>query len=391
MNESFCVSCHPSSEGLHYSLRTVQLVLSWLYHSSLQLPLTVKRRLMESEPDTSLSFAIVGCGRIAQRHAKHIDNVGHLVAVCDVLEERARDLGSAYNAEVYSSLEDMLAKATEVDVVSICTPNGLHAEHTIAAVRAGCHVLCEKPMALTVADCGRMITEAEKANKRLFIVKQNRFNPPVAAIKNAVDSGWLGDIYSVQLNCFWNRHRKYYQSSPWRGTEALDGGVLFTQFSHFVDIMYWIVGDVESVSAVSENLNHVDTTDFADTGVISMRFVNGALGGIHYTTNAHGGNMEGSITIFGENGTVKIGGQYLNELEYQDIADHEIMGLKQSAGANDYGTYQGSMSNHDKVYENIVRVFSGDEQASTVGYEGLKTVEIIEKIHTASREVSPAL
>jgi predicted dehydrogenase len=228
-----------------------------------------------------------------------------------------------------------------------------------------------------------MITEAEKANKRLFVVKQNRFNPPVAAVKEAVESGRLGRIYNVQLNCFWNRHEQYYESSSWRGTKKLDGGVLFTQFSHFIDLLYWLVGGVKDVRAVAKNFNHVETTEFPDTGAVTLEFRNGAIGGVHFTTNAHGGNMEGSITIFGEKGTVKIGGQYLNELEYQDISDYRIEGLKKSSGANDYGDYQGSMSNHDKVYENLVNVFCGDEEAATVGYEGLKTVEIIECIHDA--------
>jgi predicted dehydrogenase len=344
---------------------------------------------MGSEPTSSINFSIVGCGRIAQRHAKHISSVGNLTAVCDVAEERASELAEAHDATPYTDLDDMLRHAEDADVVAICTPNGLHAEHTIRAVRTGYHVLCEKPMALSVSDCGRMITEAEKANKRLFVVKQNRFNPPVAAMKAAVEQGHLGRIYSIQLNCFWNRHQQYYRNSDWRGSAELDGGVLFTQFSHFIDLMYWVVGDVVEAQAVTDNFKHEETTEFADTGVVTLQFRNGALGGIHFTTNAHGGNMEGSITLFGENGTIKVGGEYLNELEYQDIADHTIEGLKESTGANDYGTYTGSMSNHDKVYENLVRVFRGDEEASAVGYEGLKTVEIIEKIHDAV-EAGPA-
>ncbi|WP_263808897.1 Gfo/Idh/MocA family protein [Salinibacter sp.] len=346
---------------------------------------------MRNKQTSSVNFAIVGCGRIAKRHARHISNVGQLKAVCDVIEERAEDLGGEYGADVYTDLDDMLREATDVDIVSVCTPNGLHAEHTIRAVRGGYHVLCEKPMALSVADCGRMITEAEKANKRLFVVKQNRFNPPVAAVKDIVDGGRLGKIYSVQVNCFWNRHQQYYEDSSWRGLKELDGGVLYTQFSHFIDIMYWIVGDVERTQANMHNFNHVETTEFPDTGVVTIRFRNGAIGGIHFTTNAHGGNMEGSITIFGEKGTVKIGGQYLNELEYQNLSGPAIEGVKTSAGANDYGTYQGSMSNHDKVYENLISVFRGDEEAATVGYEGLKTVEIIENIYSTVQSKPPVM
>jgi predicted dehydrogenase len=344
---------------------------------------------MEDQQKSPIRFAIVGCGRIAQRHAKHIENVGQLSAVCDIVEDRAVELGEEYEAEAYTNLDTMLHDAKEVDVVAVCTPNGLHAEHTVRALQAGYHVLCEKPMALSVKDCGRMITEAEKANKRLFVVKQNRFNPPVAAVKDVVDSGRLGQIYSVQVNCFWNRYQQYYEQSSWRGSEDLDGGVLYTQFSHFIDLVYWIVGDVEQAQANMKNFNHVETTEFPDTGVVTLRFRNGAIGGIHFTTNAYGGNMEGSITIFGEKGTVKIGGQYLNELEYQDLSGTPIEGVKTSAGANDYGTYKGSMSNHDKVYENLVSVFRSDNEAATVGYEGLKTVEIIEDIYSAVQSRSP--
>jgi len=332
--------------------------------------------------DSDINFAILGCGRIGQRHAQHIQRVGVLSAVCDIEEARASKLADEYCAEPFTEPEAMFSQSPHVDVVAICTPSGLHAQHSIRAIQSGFHVLCEKPMALSVRDCGRMIMEAEKANKRLFVVKQNRFNPPVAAVKDVVESGRLGQIYSVQVNCFWNRHQQYYRESSWRGTEELDGGVLFTQFSHFIDVMYWIVGDVEHARVATKNFNHVDTTEFADTGVVTLQFRSGAIGGIHFTTNAHGGNMEGSITLFGEKGTVKIGGQYLNELEYQDLAGHTIEGVRTSASANDYGTYQGSMSNHDKVYENLVRVFRGDEEAATVGYEGLKTVEIIEKIYS---------
>jgi predicted dehydrogenase len=333
-----------------------------------------------------INFAIVGCGNIGKRHAKHISNVGKLLAVCDVKEERADKLSDEYNCTAYFSLDEMLKKESRVDIVAICTPNGLHAKHTVKSLRAGYHVLCEKPMALSVADCGRMLTEAEKANKRLFIVKQNRFNPPIAAVKQLIDEGRLGKVLSVQVNCFWNRHKEYYNSSDWKGSLELDGGTLFTQFSHFVDIMFWLIGDIENVWAFTKNQNHHDTIEFEDTGVVGFEFANGAIGGLSYTTNAYGGNMEGSITLFGKKGTVKIGGEYLNELEYQNIEDYEIANLKTSAGANDYGTYKGSMSNHDKVYENIVQVFSNDGVATTVGYEGLKTVEVIEKIYNATRD-----
>ena len=272
----------------------------------------------------------------------------------------------------------------EIDVISVCTPNGLHAEHSIKAFRHGIHVLCEKPMAISVFDCGEMIKEAEKYNKRLFVVKQNRYNPPVRAIKQALDENRLGKILSVQLNCFWNRNTDYYSKSEWKGTNKLDGGTLFTQYSHFIDLLYWMFGDIKRVEAITRNLNHEKIIEFEDTGVVVMEFYNGIIGTINYTVNSYGKNMEGSLTIFGEKGTVKIGGQYLNELEYQNIEDYKITGIPEGNPPNNYGQYVGSMSNHDKVYENVKDVLVNNGSIGTNGFEGLKTVEIIDKIYTAA-------
>lgn len=327
-----------------------------------------------------LRFAIVGCGRIGNRHAGHINNNGTLTAVCDIEFGKAETLAKEYNAKPYAAIEDMLANEPEIDLVAICSPNGLHAEHTIQSLKAGFHVLCEKPMAINVYDCGEMIKVAERANKRLMIVKQNRFNPPVEAVKKIIDEGKLGKIYSAQLNCFWNRNPDYYKNS-WKGTLDLDGGTLYTQFSHFVDLLYWMVGDVKNVEAFGGNFHHQGITEFDDNGAIALEFYNGALGTINYTVNSHGKNMEGSLTIFGEKGTVKIGGQYLNELEYQNIEGYKVENLPEGNTANNYGQYQGSMSNHDKVYENVVEVLTNDGVISANGFEGLKTVEIIDKIY----------
>jgi len=330
-----------------------------------------------------LQFGIIGCGRIAQRHAEHINKLGKLVAVCDIDEKKAEALAKKYNAEAYVNIDSLLKSHSNINVISICTPNGLHAEHSIKALNAGFHVLCEKPMAITVDDCSRMINAAEKANKQLFIVKQNRFNPPVAAVKKIIEEGRLGKIYSVQLNCFWNRNEDYYKNS-WKGSKDLDGGTLFTQFSHFIDLLYWMIGDVQEVKGYIANLNHMGIIEFEDTGVIAMKFFNGAIGTINYTVNSYQKNMEGSLAIFGEYGTVKIGGQYLNELEYQEIKNYKIDNLPPGNPANNYGQYQGSMSNHDKVYQNVIEVLNGNGVVATSGFEGLKTVEIIEKIYNAA-------
>ena len=332
---------------------------------------------------TGFRFGIVGCGRIAQRHAEHIVKVGQLTAVCDTDIAKAKTLGDQYGAQSFGSLEEMLGALPDLDIISVCTPNGLHAAHSIQALKAGMHVLCEKPMALSVKDCSAMIHAAERANKRLFIVKQNRFNPPVMAVKELIDQGKLGKIYSVQLNCFWNRNADYYKNS-WKGTKELDGGTLYTQFSHFIDLLYWFLGDVESLDAHIGNYDHQGLIEFEDTGVVILKFLNGAIGTINYTVNAYKKNMEGSLTLFAEKGTVKIGGQYLNELEDQSLDGNPISNLPPGNPPNNYGQYFGSMSNHDKVYQNLVDVLSGQGAIATSGMEGLKTVEIIEKIYKSA-------
>jgi UDP-N-acetyl-2-amino-2-deoxyglucuronate dehydrogenase len=330
-----------------------------------------------------IKFGIVGCGRIAQRHAEHIHNKGVLLAVCDIEKEKANKLADTVSAKPYYSLEEMLASETEIQVVAVCSPNGLHAKHSIQILSAGYHVLCEKPMAISVHDCGQMIQAAEKANKRLFAIKQNRYNPPVAAVKKVIDEGRLGNIMSVQLSCFWNRNPDYYNNS-WKGTLALDGGTLFTQFSHFVDLLYWLIGDVKTAKAFLGNYDHKGIIEFEDTGAVILEFYNGAIGTINYTVNSYQKNMEGSLTIFGDKGTVKIGGQYLNELEYQNICDYKIENLPEGNKPNNYGNYVGSMSNHDKVYDNLIEVLQHNASITTNSFEGLKTVEIIEKIYKSA-------
>lgn len=334
-----------------------------------------------------LKFAIVGCGRIAQRHAEHIKNTDGclLVACCDIIENKAIELAEKHGTSHHLSMDEMLLNA-DIDVISICSPNGLHAEHSIKGLQSGQHVLCEKPMALSSYDCGEMIQAAEKANKRLFIIKQNRYNPPVKAVKDLISNGKLGKIFNIQLSCFWNRNEDYYKNS-WKGTKELDGGTLFTQFSHFIDLLFYLNGDIKETRAFGENFNHKNIIEFEDTGVVALKFKNGALGTINYTVNSFRKNMEGSLTIFAEKGTVKIGGQYLNELEYFEVADMEKPPeLEKGNKANNYGQYQGSMSNHDKVYQNIVQVLKYNASITTNMFEGLKTIEIIENIYEQIHE-----
>ncbi|MEO5364944.1 MAG: Gfo/Idh/MocA family oxidoreductase [Magnetococcus sp. WYHC-3] len=337
---------------------------------------------------TPLNIALIGCGRIGGRHVGHITSMARLAAVCDVVPERAEAIGRAQGVPWYADTASLFREqAGSIDVAAVCTPNGWHARNAIEAFKAGCHVLVEKPMAITVAECGEMIKAGERASRRLFVVKQNRYNPPVEALKKLLDAGTLGRVYSVHLNCFWNRNAQYYQDS-WKGTRAMDGGCLYTQFSHFIDLLYWLVGDVKEARAFTDNFCHQDTVEFEDAGVVALRFHNGTLGSVNFTINSHGKNMEGSLTLFCEHGTVKIGGQYLNELEYQNIRDHVIQGLAEGRPPNQYGHYVGSMSNHDMVYRNLIDTLTGHAVIGTAGYEGLKTVEIIDKIYTAARHGS---
>lgn len=327
-------------------------------------------------------FAIIGCGRIAQRHAEHIAQQGILQAVCDVIPERAIALADKYQAIPYFSIEDLLKKE-KPDVVSICTPNGLHVHHTILALNHGSHVLCEKPMAITVSDGKKMIDTANQAGKKIYVVKQNRYNPPVTAVKKLLEENKLGTIVSFQLNCFWNRSPEYYKDN-WRGTLNQDGGTLFTQFSHFIDLLYWFLGDIRKVVGWRLNDLHKGIIEFEDCGMALIEMKNGSIGTLHYSINSFEKNMEGSFTLLGEKGTVKIGGEYLNELDYFSVLNETKPVLLSGNSANNYGFYEGSMSNHGKVYENLIRALNDPGHIMLEATEALKTVEIIENIYGAS-------
>jgi UDP-N-acetyl-2-amino-2-deoxyglucuronate dehydrogenase len=326
------------------------------------------------------TFLLIGCGRIAQRHIVYIKQVGKLIAVCDINQEKAISIAENTSAEWYHDYAEMFRKHATASVVVICTPNGLHAKQSIDALNAGFNVLCEKPMAINSNDVSAMLMASEKNERRLFVVKQNRFNPPVQAVKRILTENRLGKIYSIQLTCFWNRPVDYYADS-WRGTRMLDGGTLFTQFSHFIDLLYWYFGDVHVISAVTKNAAHGKHIEFEDEGVALLQLNNDIIGTLNYSVNTWQKNMEGSLTIIGEKGTVKIGGEYLNKLEYQCIDEYKMEELSIGNAANEYGTYKGSMSNHGEVYKNLIATLNGTEPMATNGYEAGKTVEIIEEIY----------
>jgi predicted dehydrogenase len=330
-----------------------------------------------------IKFGIIGCGNIGKRHAKHIfeHEEGVLVGVYDIVLERSKVISDQYNCFCFSSFEDLLN--SDVDIINICTPNGLHSEHSIQSLNSAKHVLVEKPMALKSVDCENMVHAALKMNKQLFVVKQNRYNPPVVALKKLIKDNKLGKVYFVAINCFWNRNEDYYKSSDWKGTKTLDGGTLFTQFSHFVDILYYLFGDITDIQGKTINANHKKLIDFEDTGAFTFKFTNEGLGSFNYTTSSFNKNMEGSILVFSENGTIKIGGQYLNSIDY-DCSNWEALDItEESNNPNDYGTYQGSMSNHDKVIDNVINTLNGRSVIMTNAMDGMKVVDIVERVYSA--------
>jgi predicted dehydrogenase len=279
-----------------------------------------------------------------------------------------------------------MLRRNETDVLCVCTPNYLHEPHAIAGIEAGCHVVVEKPMAISVASCERMIAAAEQHNRIIFAIKQNRYNPPVQEVKKLMAAQELGKIYMLQVNCFWNRGDAYYTESDWRGKKDKDGGCLFTQFSHFVDILYYLNGPIQNAEGLIANFAHLHNTEVEDTGSFVMKAENGAIVNFNFTTCAYERNMEGSITIFAERGTLKIGGQYLNTIEYQQLAGAALPNINISAKSNDYGLYQGSMSNHDKVIQNVVDVLHHNKPIMTSAQDGRNVVKIIEQMYAGVRK-----
>ncbi len=336
-----------------------------------------------------IKFTIVGCGHIGKRHASMIVGNPHceLVACCDIKPKE--ELGiEGHDVPFFSCIEDLLASDLEYDVVVIATPNGHHESQALMALDKNKHIVIEKPMALTKAGAERVIFKALHKHKQVFCVMQNRYSPPSVWLKNLLDSNTLGRIFMVQINCYWNRDDRYYKPdtngrpTTWHGTADLDGGTLFTQFSHFIDLMYWYFGDITNIKARFEDFTHQTTTDFEDSGFVSFDFVDGGMGTLNYSTAVWNKNLESSITVIAEHGSLKVGGQYMNEVEYCHIKDYQMPKLAESNPPNDYGVYKGSAANHHYVYENIVDVLKVNGSITTNALEGMKVVDIIERIYS---------
>ncbi len=334
-----------------------------------------------------IKFVVIGAGHIGKRHAEMIrrEEESELIAFVDI---RSQEECAAQDFDVpfFTTMEELFESGLAFDVANICTPNGLHAVQCLSALNNQKHVVCEKPMALSKADCEKIIFKSLQMSKQVFCVMQNRYSPPSQWMKEIVENNILGEIFMVQLNCYWNRDDRYYKKGGWKGTADLDGGTLFTQFSHFIDIMYWLFGDIKNIKGKFADFTHAESTSFEDSGIVNFDFINGGIGCINYSTSVALQNLESSITIIGSKGSVKLGGQYMNEVEICQIEDYQMPELAPVNPANDYGPYKGSAANHNYVIKNVIDTLKGRSSATTNALEGLKVVEIIERIYKVRNE-----
>ncbi|HEY5022739.1 MAG TPA: Gfo/Idh/MocA family oxidoreductase [Gemmatimonadaceae bacterium] len=333
-------------------------------------------------PEKTFRIALVGCGRISKNHFEAIDKIDglELVAVCDADPERAKRAGEEWKVPWFTSYEKMLAESN-ADVVTIATPSGLHPEQGVAAANAGKHVVMEKPMAISLTGADALVHACDKAGVQLFVVKQNRLNPPVQLLKRAVDRNRFGRLYMASCTVHWARPQEYYDQAPWRGTWEFDGGAFMNQASHYVDLVQWVMGPVESVIAKTATLARRIETE--DSGIAILKFRSGALGSIGVTMLAYPRNLEGSLTILGEKGSVKIGGTAVNKIEHWEFADHDDDDkLVESANTNPPNVYG---LGHQGYYRNVLAVLRGEAKPDTDGRAGRKSLELILGIYESAK------
>ncbi|MEO8636446.1 MAG: Gfo/Idh/MocA family oxidoreductase [Gemmatimonadales bacterium] len=331
-----------------------------------------------------IRFALVGCGRIAEKHFEALEQhrvSAELVAVCDTDPAALSRAVARSKATGFASLEALLA-GSNADVIVLATPSGIHAAETIGAAEAGRHVITEKPMATRWSDGEAMVAACDKAGVKLFVVKQNRQNATIQLLKRAMDRRRFGKIYMVSVNVFWSRPQEYYDSAPWRGTWEYDGGAFMNQASHYVDLLDWLVGPVESVHAFTATLAR--NIEVEDTGVASVRWRSGALGSVSVTMLVHQQNFEGSLTIIGEKGTVRLGGVAVNEIQHWQFADTDADDeLVRKASYETTSVYG---HGHPMYYDNVLRALRGEAPAETDGREGLRSLELLIGIYLSARD-----
>lgn len=329
-----------------------------------------------------VKFAVIGYGNIGKRHVEEI--MAHpnaeLCAVIDI-DPLKEAVITALGVPFFNTPEAFYLSNIEVDIVNVCTPNGFHTDQSMQALNFYLNVICEKPLGLEPAKCAEMIQMAAAVDRKIYCVMQNRYSPPSQWLKKLVDSGKLGKLFAVKVDCYWNRDHRYYSPPGWRGTIDLDGGPLFTQFSHFVDLLYWLFGDVSNIQARFANYNHTHNTQFEDTGFVTFNIADGALGAFNYSTCAFERNLESSITIVGEHGTVKVSGQYMSEVIHCEIKDYDMPELPPSNPPNKYAGYEGSASNHFTFIDQVVQDQKGLPSNIATAREGLAVVDIISRIY----------
>ncbi|UOQ82286.1 Gfo/Idh/MocA family protein [Hymenobacter sp. 5414T-23] len=272
-------------------------------------------------------FVICGVGHIGRRHAALVARYpgAQLAALVDVRPELAGELAGEFpEIPFYTSLEKCFAAGCEADVLTIATPNYQHVPQAIAGLTHGLHVVIEKPIALRTHDAEAVVRMAEQTGRLVFGVMQNRYSPPAVWLKQLVQEGKLGQVYLVQINCFWNRDARYYCAGGWKGSQQQDGGTLFTQFSHFVDLLYWVFGDITNIGARFFDFNHEELTEFEDSGLVTFDLVRGGSGTLHYSTAVWDQNLESSLTVIAEHGSLKIGGQYMDKVEYCHLRNYTL-------------------------------------------------------------------
>lgn len=342
--------------------------------------------LPQIEPirDRPIRIAVVGCGRIAKNHFNAIETLSEdldLVGACDTAPERLKQEYIPAKTPRFSTLAAMLSETT-ADIVSICTPSGLHPRNTIEAAGAGVHVMTEKPMATRWADGMRMVEACDDAGVRLFVIKQNRFNATLQLLRRAMREGRFGRVYMANVNVFWTRPQEYYDSDRWRGTWELDGGAFMNQASHYIDLLDWLIGPVDSVHAMTGTLAR--NIEVEDSGVMNIRWRNGALGSVSVTMLTYPKNLEGSLTVLGEKGSVRIGGVAVNEIKTWDFADERDYD-EQVRQAN-YETDSVYGYGHPAYFRNMIEVLRGDAEPETDGREGLKSLEVLIAAYLSARD-----
>ena len=334
--------------------------------------------------DRKIKIAIVGCGRIAKNHLhaieQHQDRLT-LTAVCDTDDTAMREVSERYSVDGYNHIDDMLRHAN-ADIVTLCTPSGMHPAQAISVAQSGRHVLTEKPMATRWQEGLRMVQACDLAGVRLFVVKQNRLNATMQLLKRAIEQDRFGKIYMANINVFWTRPQDYYDQGSWRGTWELDGGAFMNQASHYIDLIHWLLGPVQSVQAMMGTLGR--RIEAEDTGVINIRWRSGAMGSVNVTMLAYPKNFEGSITILGEKGTVRVGGLAVNEIQHWEFAD--IQPDDEQIKSANYQTTSVYGFGHPLYYDNVINSIQGTAESMVDGREGLASLELLIAAYRAARD-----